>query len=83
MQYAGEMLKLSSTARSRLLESRQSQPMRLGVGCRSTLELGLVQPALEQLRQGAANTAAYFGIIPFDSLENLLGGRGDPNDVRV
>ena len=72
MQYAGEMLKLSSTVRSRLLESGQSQPMRLGVGCRSTLELGLVQPALEQLRQEQPTLLPILRIIPFDSLENLL-----------
>ena len=72
MQYAGEMLKLSSTARARLQESRQSQPMRLGIGCRSTYELGLVQHALELLRQEQPTLLPILRIIPFDSLENLL-----------
>lgn len=71
-QYAGEMLKLTRTARSRLQESRRSQPMRLGIGCRSTFDLGLVQRPLELFRQEQPNLLPILRIIPFDSLENLL-----------
>ena len=38
-QYAGEMLKLTRTARIRLQESRLTQPKPLGIGCRSVFEL--------------------------------------------
>ena len=71
-QYAGEILKLSGLSRARLKESRAAQPMRLGIGCRSTFELKLVQAALQKFRLQEAALLPILRLIPFDSLENLL-----------
>ena len=71
-QYAGEMLKLTRTARIRLQESRLTQPKPLGIGCRSVFELNLIQRALGLLRQEEDNLLPILRLIPFDSLENQL-----------
>ena len=71
-QYAGEILKLSDLSKARIKESRAVLPLRLGIGCRSALELRLLQPALERLRREVPDLLPLLRLIPFDSLENLL-----------
>ena len=72
MQYAGQMLKLTHTARARLQESKQTKPMRFGIGCRSTFDLALTQRPLEQLRREEPTLQPVLRVVPFDSLDHLL-----------
>ena len=44
----------------------------LGIGCRSTLELGLLSVALAQLREEDGGFVPMLRVVPHDSLENLL-----------
>lgn len=70
--YASEMLKLAGISKNRLLESAQVRPPRLGFGCRSTMELALLRPALARLRAEQPELLPVLRIVPFDSIENLL-----------
>ena len=72
VQYAGEILKLAGMSRSRLLESAQIRPVRLGIACRNTMELALLRPALSQLREEQPELLPAIRIVPFDSIENQL-----------
>ena len=72
IQYAQDILKLSGLSRARVRESRAAQPKRFGIGCRSTVELQLLQPALRRLREEEPDVLPILRVIPFDSLENLL-----------
>ena len=72
IQYAQDILKLSGLSRVRVRESRSSQPMRFGIGCRTTTELRLLEPALDRLRKEEPDVLPILRLVPFDSLENLL-----------
>ena len=72
VQYAGEILKLAGMSRSRLLESAQIRPVRLGIACRNTMELALLRSALSQLREEQPELLPAIRIVPFDSIENQL-----------
>ena len=71
-QYAGEMLKLAELSRIRMQEFWKTVPAHLAIGCRNTLELRLLRPALEELRRSGERSLPLLRFIPFDSLENLL-----------
>ena len=71
-QYANEILRLTGLSRARLKESQDTQSMHLGIGCRNTVELRLIQPALDKLRREEPELTPLLRLIPFDSLENLL-----------
>ncbi len=71
-QYAGEILKLAGLSRTRVRDLRAATPARLGIGCRSTLELRLLLPALRAMREEERPPLPLLRLIPFDSLENLL-----------
>ena len=70
--YAGEILRLTKLSRARMKEARQDAPVRLAVGCRNTVELRLLTPALARLRREEPQLLPVLRLIPFDSLENLL-----------
>ncbi len=70
--YAGEILKLTDLSKSRLRASLEERPMRLGIGCRNLVEMRLLCPALERMRQENPQVLPLLRLIPFDSLENLL-----------
>ena len=72
LQYAQDILKLSGLSRARIRESRVAQPKRFGIGCRSSVELKLMEPALCRLREEEPGVLPILRLIPFDSLENLL-----------
>lgn len=72
MHYAGEILKLTHLSKSRMKEAQQSLPRRLVIGCRNTLELQFLSPALRLLRTRCPEVLPVLRLIPFDSLENLL-----------
>lgn len=72
MLYAGEILKLTRLSKSRMKEAIQSLPRRLVIGCRNTLELQFLSPALRLLRTRHPEVLPILRLIPFDSLENLL-----------
>lgn len=72
MHYAGEILKLTQLSKSRMKEAQQSLPRRLVIGCRNTLELRFLAPALRLLRARCPEVLPVLRLIPFDSLENLL-----------
>lgn len=72
IQYAQDILKLSGMSRARVRASRSAQPKRFGIGCRSSVELRLIQPALRRLREEEPDVLPILRVIPFDSLENLL-----------
>ena len=74
-QYAGEILRLSGLSKTRLQEYEENQPMRLGIGCRSFLELQLLRPALAEFRHEEPQLLPVLRLIPFHSLENLLEER--------
>lgn len=78
-QYAGEILRLTGMSKARLKESQHTQPMRLGIGCRSTMELRLIRPALARLHGELPQLLPLLRLIPFASLENLLA----EGDIRV
>lgn len=78
-QYASEILRLSGLSKTRLREYQEAQPMRLGIGCRSSDELRLLRPVLTQLRQERPELLPVLRLIPFDSLENLL----EEGDIQV
>ena len=71
-QYAGELLKLAAVSRARVKEYQQEAPMRLVIGCRNTMELWLLRPALEQLRRTRPEVLPVLRLVSFDALENLL-----------
>lgn len=71
-QYADEILKLTGLSLARMRQSQHELPTRLGIGCRNTAELRLLQPALERLRREDAAVLPLLRLIPFDSLKNLL-----------
>lgn len=71
-QYAGEILKLTDRSKSRLKEFREAQPEHLRIGCRNTIELNLLQPALTALYRAEPDFLPIIRLIPFDSLENML-----------
>ena len=50
-QYAGEIMRLFNVSRGRLKAAQSERRRVLGIGCRSTLELGLLSVALAQLRE--------------------------------
>lgn len=72
MHYAGEILKLTQLSKSRMKEAQKSLPRRLVIGCRNTLELQFVSPALRLLRARHPEVLPVLRLIPFDSMENLL-----------
>ena len=74
-QYAVEILRLTGQSRQRLREYETSQPTRLGIGCRSFLELQLLRPALAEFRHEEPQLLPVLRLIPFHSLENLLEER--------
>ena len=78
-QYASEILRLSGLSRQRLREYEEDRPTRLGVGCRSFLELGLLRPVLSRFRLEEPQLLPILRLIPFHSLENLLEER----DIQV
>ena len=78
-QYAGEILRLSGLSKTRLREYEKNQPMRLGIGCRSFLELQLLRPVLSKFRQEEPQLLPILRLIPFHSLENLL----DERDIQL
>ena len=78
-QYAQEILSLSRMSKARLKESHVTSVIRFGIGCRSFLELRLLAPVLQQLRQEFPRLLPVLRLIPFDSLENLL----EDGDVQV
>lgn len=65
-QYADEILKLTGLSLARMKQSQHELPARLGIGCRNTAELRLLQPALERLRR--ENTA----VLPCCGLSPLI-----------
>ena len=71
-QYADEILKLTGLSLARMKQSQHELPARLGIGCRNTAELRLLQPALERLRREDTAVLPLLRLIPFDSLKNLL-----------
>ena len=78
-QYAGEILSLSRVSKARLRESQETSEMRFGIGCRSFLELNLLTPVLNQLREELPLLLPVLRLVPFDSLENLL----EDGDIQV
>ncbi len=72
LQYADDMLKLAGASKARLRECRDTQPTRVGVGCRNFIELRLLAPALAQLGREEPQLLPVLRMSPFDSLENLL-----------
>lgn len=71
-QYAGEILKLEGLSRARLRECQETLPARLSIGCRSTMELRLLRPALSVLRLERPEVLPLLRLIPSDSVESLL-----------
>ena len=71
-QYAGEIMRLFNVSRGRLKAAQSERRRVLGVGCRSTLELGLLSVALAQLREEDGGFVPMLRVVPHDSLENLL-----------
>lgn len=71
-QYAGELIKLTALSKDRVKECQQEAPMRLVIGCRNTVELWLLRPALAQLRRANPKVLPVLRLIPVDALENLL-----------
>lgn len=78
-QYAQEILALSHTSKERLKESRQTSVIHFGIGCRSFLELGLVKPALRQLRSDFPLLRPTLRLVSSPSLESML----EDGDVQV
>ena len=78
-QYAGEILSLARVSKARLRESQETSEMRFGIGCRSFLELNLLTPVLNQLREELPLLLPVLRLVPFDSLENLL----EDGDIQV
>ena len=78
-QYAQEILALSHTSKERLKESRQTSVIHFGIGCRSFLELGLVKPALRQLRSDFPLLRPTLRLVSSPSLESIL----EDGDVQV
>ena len=78
-QYAKEILALSRVSRVRLKESQETSVTPFGIGCRSFLELRLLAPALQELREEFPLLLPVLRLVPFDSLENLL----EDGDVQV
>ena len=71
-QYAGEIMRLFNVSRGRLKAAQSERRRVLGIGCRSTLELGLLSVALAQLREEDGGFVPMLRVVPHDSLENLL-----------
>ena len=71
-QYAGEILKLSGISKARMTESRSGGALRLGIGCRNTAELRLLESALTRMRREMPEFMPMLRMIPFDSIDNLL-----------
>lgn len=78
-QYAQEILSLSRLSKERLKESQQTSAMLFGIGCHSFLELGLIKPALRQLREQFPLLWPILRQVSSASLENLL----EDGDVQV
>ncbi len=78
-QYAQEILALSHMSKERLKESQQTSVIRFGIGCHSFLELGMVKPALRQLRADFPLFHPILRQVSSASLENLL----EDGDVQV
>ena len=72
VKYADDILDIAQSSKTRLKESQQSQPMRLGVGCRNFMELRMLHKALALLAGEEEKLLPVLRLIPFDSLENLL-----------
>ena len=72
IEYAGEILKLSRISINRMRESDRNAPRRLIIGCRNTLELRLLIPALDRFRTIQPEILPAPRLIPFDAMENLL-----------
>ncbi len=79
IQYAEEILRLSSSSRSRLKQSMEAEPVRFGIGCRNSMELSLLSPVLAQLKKEEPKLLPILRQNPFDSLENLL----EEGDIQV
>ncbi len=71
-QYAEEILRLSTSSRSRLKQSMEAEPVRFGIGCRNSMDLSLLPPVLAQLKKEEPKLLPILRQNPFDSLENLL-----------
>lgn len=72
IQYAGEILKISSLSKARVKKFQQDSPLRLSIGCRNVSELLLLRPALARLRKARPEILPILRLIPHDTLENLL-----------
>lgn len=71
-QYAGEILKISEFSKARMKEMSQLAQTRIVIGCRNTVELRLIVPALKRLRELNPEILPVLRLIPHDTLESLL-----------
>lgn len=78
-QYAREILSLTRSSKARLREGQENAVTPFGIGCRSFLELRLLNPVLQQLREEFPLLLPVLRLVPFDSLENLL----EDGDIQV
>ena len=78
LQFAGDILKLSRLSKVRVKGTAKA-PVRLGIGCRNSAELQLLQPALQKMKNTAMDIMPVLRMVPADALENLLA----EGDIRV
>lgn len=69
---AERILQTANSARSRLNEQSGESPVPLDIGCRNTLELKLLPPALRQLSQEFPRLQPSIKLLPFHSIDNLM-----------
>lgn len=69
---AEQILKIAGSAKFRLSEKPENEPVRINIGCHNQAELNVLPPALKELSGIYEDLLPSISIIPFKSIDNQL-----------
>ena len=69
---AEQILKIAGSAKFRLSEKLDDEPVRISIGCHNQAELNVLTPALREMSRLYDDLLPYIDLTPFKSIDNQL-----------
>ena len=69
---AEQILKIAGSAKFRLSEKLEDEPVRISIGCHNQAELNVLTPALREMSRLYDDLLPYIDLTPFKSIDNQL-----------
>ena len=69
---AEQILKIAGSAKFRLSEKPEDEPVRISIGCHNQAELNVLTPALREMSGLYDDLLPYIVLTPFKSIDNQL-----------